>query len=68
MTDPTALTTPEAARRLGLQPITVQRWLRRGLLAGVKLPGRAGWRIDPSSVERLLGGPARSTHQERTAS
>jgi excisionase family DNA binding protein len=49
------LTVREAAERLRVTPITVQRWLRQGKLAGTRLPSaRAGWRIPESAVERLL--------------
>jgi excisionase family DNA binding protein len=50
------LTTQEAAERLRVHPITVQRWLRDGTLVGTKLPGKAGWRIPVIEVARLLRG------------
>jgi excisionase family DNA binding protein len=50
------LTTKQAAERLQVKPITVQRWLQAGTLKGTKLPGRAGWRIPESEIDRLLGG------------
>lgn len=49
-------TTEEAARRLGLHPETVRRFLREGTLRGVQINGRA-WRIEETElsayVERL---------------
>ena len=50
------LTTEEVALRLRLHIITVQRWLRDGKIKGTKFPGRAGWRIPASEVERLERG------------
>lgn len=50
------LTTQQAATRLMVKVITVQRWLHAGKLHGAKLPGRAGWRIPVSEVERMLKG------------
>jgi excisionase family DNA binding protein len=48
------LTTQEAADRLRVKVITVQRWLHAGKLRGTKLPGRAGWRIPESELRRFL--------------
>ena len=52
------LTTKQAADRLQVKVITVQRWLHAGTLHGTKLPGRAGWRIPESEIDRLLSGGA----------
>ncbi len=44
--------TGEAARRLGVKPITVRRWYHDGRLEGRRL---AGWlEIETNSIERLL--------------
>jgi excisionase family DNA binding protein len=37
-TTPTTLRRSEAAQRLGVHPNTLAGWVRRGWLAGVKLP------------------------------
>lgn len=50
------LTTQQVAERLQLHPITVQRWLRDGRLKGTKLPGKAGWRVPVTEVERVERG------------
>ena len=50
------LTSKQVAERLQVKVITVQRWLHAGKLAGTKLPGKAGWRVPESEVERLLRG------------
>ncbi|GBD21844.1 hypothetical protein HRbin28_02308 [bacterium HR28] len=48
------LTVEQVAERLQVSPVTVRRWLREGLLAGSRLPGKAGWRISEQDVERFL--------------
>jgi excisionase family DNA binding protein len=58
MADEAMLTSKQAAERLQVQVITVQRWLASGRLQGTKLPGRAGWRIPQSEVQRVLSGGA----------
>ena len=50
------LTSKQVAERLQVTVITVQRWLHAGKLRGTKLPGKAGWRVPESEVERLLRG------------
>jgi excisionase family DNA binding protein len=50
------LTTKEVADRLRVKVITVQRWLHAGKLRGTKLPGRGGWRIPASEIERMERG------------
>lgn len=48
---PTLLTTTEAALKLGVQPVTIRRWVRKGLLEAVVLPsGRL--RFEESTVLR----------------
>ena len=56
MSDARMLTTEEISERLKLHIITVQRWLRTGKLQGIKLPGKAGWRVPIAEVERLERG------------
>lgn len=56
MAEVKVLTTHEVAERLRVKLITVQRWLHAGKLKGTKLPGRAGWRVPVSEVERLERG------------
>jgi excisionase family DNA binding protein len=55
-----ALTTKEVADRLQVKVITVQRWLKAGTLRGTKLPGRAGWRVPVSEIERIERGESGS--------
>ena len=52
-TDRPTRTTREVAERLRLNPLTVQRWIREGKLQATKLPGRGGYRIPISEIERL---------------
>lgn len=56
MSEVRVLTTKEVADRLRVEVITVQRWLHAGKLKGTKLPGRAGWRVPVSEVERMERG------------
>lgn len=56
MSEVKVLTTQEVADRLRVQVITVQRWLHAGKMKGTKLPGRAGWRVPVSEVERMERG------------
>ena len=48
------LTVPEVAEQLSVTEETVRRWLRDGKLAGMMLSRRAGWRIRPEAVARML--------------
>jgi excisionase family DNA binding protein len=56
MSEVKVLTTDEVARRLRVKVITVQRWLHAGKMKGTKLPGRAGWRVPVTEVERMERG------------
>ncbi len=51
------LTIREAAERLNVNPRTINRWIHKGELDAVKLPGRAGgeFRVAVSELQRLLG-------------
>lgn len=44
----------DVARALLVNPETVRRWLRQGLLAGYSLGPRAGWRIRRRDLDRFL--------------
>lgn len=48
------LTVADVAERLGVSGETVRRWLRSGQLEGALLSRRAGWRIRPDAVERMI--------------
>ncbi len=49
------LTLKEAAQILSVDPLTLRRWIRRGLLQAVRLPtARSGWRVPRYEIERLL--------------
>src|SRR5450755_4309432 len=43
----------EAAIRLGLNRVTVQRWIRAGKLPAEKAAGATGYRIKGADIERL---------------
>jgi putative resolvase len=45
----------EVAKRLGLHPLTVRRWVKEGKIAAVQIGREA--RIPVTEVERLLGQP-----------
>lgn len=50
------LTTKEVAERLRVAQVTVERWVRKGTIKGVRIGSRrAGWRIPESEVRRVLG-------------
>ncbi len=51
------LTIREAAERLNVNPRTINRWIHKGELDAVKLPGRAGgeFRVSTTELQRLLG-------------
>jgi excisionase family DNA binding protein len=48
------MTVPEVAEQLQVTEETVRRWLRNGKLEGVLLSRKAGWRVRPESVDRML--------------
>jgi excisionase family DNA binding protein len=48
------LTTNEVAALLKVNPETVKRWLRRGLMRGSLLSDRAGWRIARAEIGRFM--------------
>ena len=52
--DNAVLTVPQVAARLGVQPETVRRMLRRGDLPGWLIGGRAGYRVFRRHVDELL--------------
>jgi excisionase family DNA binding protein len=56
MTEGRMLTAKEVADRLQVKVITVQRWLHAGKMNGTKLPGKAGWRVPVTEVERVERG------------
>ena len=48
------LTITEAAKLLKVNRSTVLRWLHKGLLEGMRLPGTRTWRIPLSSYEAFV--------------
>lgn len=58
MTEPTRLSTTEAAARLGVPERTLRAWLERyqaRMFPGaIRSPG-GWWRLDPRDVDALLG-------------
>jgi hypothetical protein len=40
-------------------PLTVRRWLNRGVLGGVHLGNRAGWRITEAELSAFLASRRR---------
>lgn len=55
MVEEQLLTVRDVAEQLKLHPETVRNWLREGRLRGTQLGGtKAGWRIPPSEVRRIV--------------
>lgn len=48
------LTTHETASELLISEDTLRRWLREGVLPGIKLPSRAGWRVRRQDLEAWI--------------
>jgi len=60
------LTVEEAAERLKMNPQTVRRWIRRGLLPAAKV-GRKEWRIREADLLPRRSEPTRNEPQKRTS-
>lgn len=57
------LTVDDVAQRLNVDPTTVRRWAKNGLLETVYLPHqgkRVGYRFKPEVLDALLNGQARN--------
>lgn len=48
------MTVPEVARYLRVDPTTVRRWVKEGVLEAFKLPG-GDYRIKETTLEKMLG-------------
>ena len=46
--------TRQVSQKLQVDQATVRKWLRQGKLTGVKLPGKAGWRVREDVLEAWL--------------
>jgi len=46
------LTTEEIAKKLGIHPATIRKYIRQGLLPAVRLQGM--WRVRPEDYQRFL--------------
>lgn len=62
--DQIGYSTTEAAAKLGLNPVTVQRWIRRGRIRAMKVGGPIGYRIPASEINRLLNTLSSSRSDE----
>src|SRR5713226_6889163 len=62
--DQIGYSTTEAAAKLGLNPVTVQRWIRRGRIRAMKVGGPIGYRIPAVEVKRLLNTLSSSRSDE----
>lgn len=59
-TDPSHLTTQEAAEKLRASECQVRRWLAAGKLRGIRRAGGGRWLIEAQSVREFLGEPAKA--------
>ena len=57
------LTVEQVAAQLQVDVNTIRRWLQRGLLHGSRLPGKAGWRVPASDVQRFLASRAKPAQE-----
>ena len=48
------LSTKEVGEILQIKPVTVQRWINRGIIVGVKLENKSGWRIESRELGRFI--------------
>jgi excisionase family DNA binding protein len=48
------LTVDQAAKRVGVTPETVRRWLRGKALRGYRTGRKAGWRIQASDLKAFI--------------
>lgn len=63
MTEPEEMTTAQAAKRLGVDPSVVIKWVRVGRLRGHRDEDR--WRIDPTSVDEEMQRLSRASWWRR---
>ena len=54
MADNTLLTVDDVAKRLGVHPDTVRKWIRSGELEAIVLGGPAGYRIPQDALDKFL--------------
>ncbi len=59
------LTVKDAADRLKVNPQTVRRWIRRGVLRAARVPGGKGWRIREDDLISALTEPSPEELQHR---
>jgi excisionase family DNA binding protein len=52
------MTVEEAARRLGVTPPTVLRWVKSGELRAIRLGGKAGWRVSAADLQEFVDSRA----------
>ena len=64
MTKETWLNTKEIAERLNIHVETVRRWLRSGMLRGVLVGGKSGYRIREHDLDRFLKSREKSGRKE----
>ncbi|PZO99721.1 MAG: hypothetical protein DI609_07700 [Corynebacterium urealyticum] len=52
--DATPLTALQVAKKFGVTPVTIQRWVRAGRLPATKLPGRNGaYLFDGETIRKM---------------
>ena len=61
------LTVEEVADQLRVHPETVRRWLREERLEGYRISRRAGWRIRPESVTKMIEGQIEELNEKKPA-
>ncbi len=51
-----SLSVPEAAKMLGVQPMTIRRWIGDGRLPARRVPGTKPYKIRQADVDALVQG------------
>ncbi len=68
LADDPLVSAAEAGRALGVTTVSVQRWVRDGLIAAEKMPGKTGaYVLRRSEVERVLAERAAKREASKAA-
>ncbi len=61
-----SLSVPEAAKTLGVQPMTIRRWIGDGRLPARRVPGTKPYKLRQADVDALVEGSEVTTTQSRS--